>query len=165
MKCKRVKNLLIDYIDNELNQKLNRDIASHLDACPACRQMEQSLRLNVIQPLRQAKKEEVPERVWYQLKESIINRPQRSFLADLITRCSVYFQIKRPVLVPVTAMAMLVLLVSLFLFNSILDTQNTLNAYLADQADYLLQLAENGEEGYLGIQEVNLGTSIEKYFL
>jgi anti-sigma factor RsiW len=165
MKCSGVKNLLIDYIDNELSQKMGQDIARHLDNCPACRQMEQSLRQNIIQPLRQAKKEEVPERVWYQLKESIINRPQGSFLADLIARWSGYFQIKRPVLVPVTALAMVVLLVSLFLFNSILSTQNTLNAYLAEQADYLLQLAENGKEGYLGIQEFNLGTSIEKYFL
>jgi hypothetical protein len=127
--------------------------------------MEQSLRVAIIQPLRQAKRQEVPERVWYQLKETILNRKQPSYLTDLIARGFSYFQIKRPVLVPVTAMLMIALLVSALFFSRTPVSENGLSAYLEEQTSFILQLAENGEESYLGIEEVNLGTSIEKYLL
>ena len=42
---------------------------------------------------------------------------------------------------------------------------DSLNAYLNDQMNYILHLAENGEESYLGISEVSLDTSVEKYLL
>jgi predicted anti-sigma-YlaC factor YlaD len=165
MKCHKVKSLITEYIDNELNKNLSQDIARHLDTCPVCRQMEQSLRGAIIQPLSQAKMQAVPERIWYQLKDAIINRKQPSYLADLIARWFSYLQIKRPVLAPLTAMLIVALLVSVFFFGRIPTSQNGLSAYLAEQTSFILQLAENGEESYLGIEEVSLGTSIEKYLL
>jgi len=165
MKCSKVKALIMDYIDEELNRELSQDIASHLAACPSCKGMEQSLRQAVIEPLRQAEKIGVPDRVWYQLKEAIVNRKQRAFLPGLIAQWSGYFRISRPVLVPVAAMVVVVLLVSVFFFGRTFTTQDTLNAYLEEQAGFLSQLAENGEESYLGINEVSLGTSIERYLL
>ncbi len=155
----------MDYIDQELTQELSQDIARHLDICPSCKKMEQSLRQTVIQPLRQAEEQGVPDRVWYRLREAIINKKQRLFLPNLIAGWFGYFKIRRPVLVPVVAMAMVILLVSVFFFGKPTTTQDTLNAYLLEQASFLWQLAENGEGSYLGIDEVNLDTSIERYLL
>jgi len=36
---------------------------------------------------------------------------------------------------------------------------------MGEQMQFLSQLAENGEESYIGIEDINLGTSIEEYFL
>ena len=166
MKCNKVKALVMDYIDEELNQKLKHDLASHLESCPSCKEMEQTLRQTIIEPLRQAEKIKAPDRVWYQLKETIVNRKQRVSLPGLLAQWSGYFRIKRPVLVPVTAMIVVILLVSVFFFRKPpFTTQDTLNAYLEEQAELLSQLAENGEEDYFGIDDVSLGTSIERYLL
>ena len=165
MKCNRVEALIMDYIDGELNAALHKNVVRHLDICSSCKKMEQSLRRVIVEPLRQAGKIQAPDRIWYQLKEAIINKKEEFSLPNLIAEWSNYFRVKRPILVPVTVMIVVVLFIVTLFFGRILTTQNMLNAYMEEQVQFISQLAENGEESYFGIGEVNLGTAIEKYLL
>jgi predicted anti-sigma-YlaC factor YlaD len=165
MKCKRVKDLIVDYIDGEISQTLHKDITTHLETCPSCRELEQSLRRLAIEPLRQAEKAGVPERIWLKIKQAIVNKKQRLLIPDFINQLRYYFRIRRPVLVPVVSILVVILMISVLALRKNITTYNMLNAYLGEQAEFILQLAENGEESYFGIDEIDLGTSIEQFLL
>lgn len=165
MKCNKAQALIIDYIDGELNTALDKDITKHLDTCSSCKKMEQSLRKVIIAPLENAEKLKAPERIWYHVRDRILNEKKRSLLPNLVAEWSKYFRIKAPVLVPITVIIVAVLFVATLFFGRTFTTQNMLNTYMTDQVQFISQLAENDEESYFGIGEVNLDTAIEKYLL
>ncbi len=165
MRCEEVKELIMDYIDNEVSEALRKEIATHLDACSSCKRIEQSLRRTAIEPLRRLKRVEAPDRIWYQVRDAIVNKKVRCLFPFSIVEWFKYLRIRirKPVLVPVAITT--ILLVAILFSKKTLITQNGLNAYIEEQARFLSQLAENGEESYFGIDDVNLGTYIERYLL
>ena len=50
MNCEKIKNLLMEYIDGELDRALEKEIKGHLAACDKCRQAEEALMNAVIEP-------------------------------------------------------------------------------------------------------------------
>ena len=163
MKCEEIKNFIIAYIDGEISEALGNDIAKHLKVCSSCREKEQSLRCTVIEPLNKAEKVEAPERIWYQVRNTIINKKEKRLLARTAMEWLGYLRIRKPGLVPLAVT--IILFITVFLFRNTIITQKALESYIEEQTQFLSQLAENGEESYLGIEDINLGTSIEKYFL
>lgn len=79
MGCKMVKDLLTDYIDEELNQELRSEITRHLDSCSSCRELNESLNLLTGQ-FRQIPREEAPGRIWGQIREAITTKEKKHFL-------------------------------------------------------------------------------------
>ena len=92
MKCNEIKNLIMEYIDGELSENLSKDITKHLNTCQSCRRTEEYLRSVIIEPLRQAERIEVPERIWYQVKDTIVNKKEGFSIFRLITQLLGYFR-------------------------------------------------------------------------
>ena len=165
MDCNKIKELIGDYIDGEISTAQQDEISSHLKICPSCKRIEQSLRRAVIEPLRKAKKVEAPDRIWYQIKDTLEEKESRGYLPYLITEWINRLKIRKPALVPASVMVIAVLLFTVIFFRKAPTTEYILNTYIEEQMQFIWQLAENGEESYFDIDDVNLDTSIENYLL
>jgi len=158
MNCDKVKELLsTDYIDNEVDKELRLKIKAHLKGCKKCREFEEALKLTVVQPFDNAKRVEVPEGVWENVKERIGEGATRESvignLADLI-------KLRKPAFAMATAMALM--LMAFLIVKTPFNGQKTVNTYLEEQADFLIYLG--GENGDLS-GDAEFGTGVEKYFL
>jgi predicted anti-sigma-YlaC factor YlaD len=72
MRCKEIQKLLAtDYLDKEINEKALREIELHLENCPACRGLAEELK-EQRRLLRETKLEPAPERVWLNIRDTII---------------------------------------------------------------------------------------------
>jgi len=163
MRCSKARQFLMEYIDGELCQTLQRRIAEHLRNCRGCAEAEKELRTTAIEPFRKAEKYTVPETVWQKIKERITVsqpriwpvRPVKEFPALLF---------RKPVLVA-TAVCLLFLAVSAGVH---IRGQYVVRAYLQEQAEFLSYLAGENGQGYPepdGLNGLDLGTAIEKYLL
>lgn len=162
MRCEEIKDLIIDYIDGEVSEGLRRDIANHLEVCSSCKEKEQSLRRAVIEPLRKAEKVEAPEGIWYQVRDTIVNRKERRLLHHPVAEWIGYLRIRK---LRLAAAITVILFTGVFFFGKSLITRKALESYIEEQVQLLSQLAENGEESFFGINDINLGTSIERYLM
>lgn len=166
MKCDEVKELIMDYIDKEANESIRKDIATHLDTCASCKKLEESLRVKAIEPFRRAEQIKTPEEIWHKLRENIVNKNKRADLIGLLTQWRGYFQIKKPVLIPALTVITVMLFITVLFFGKTHTARNLLNAYLADQVQFVSDLANDDEENYFDLYyAVDLDTSIERYFL
>jgi len=95
MKCKRVKDLMSEYIDGEINESQRKDITIHLKSCASCKKIETSLRQTIIAPLKGAEKASVPEDIWHGLRSAITAGEEKNFVWVRP------LGIPRPVLVPI----------------------------------------------------------------
>ncbi|MBU1727529.1 MAG: zf-HC2 domain-containing protein, partial [Candidatus Omnitrophica bacterium] len=71
MQCKKAQSLLSGYLDNELSPIEQKFIKGHLAHCPACFKKEEELRAQQ-DILRNAKRRQVPEQVWQNIRETIV---------------------------------------------------------------------------------------------
>jgi len=154
MKCEEIKNFIIDYIDGEIDEAGYKNIKVHLDTCASCRRLEQSLRQAVIDPVKRAERVDLPEGMWQRISDRI-QRPSFKWTDAL--------RIKKPLLVPV-AVALVLFVVAFFLKEPPI-TENMLNEYIGENLDFLSELVENGDESYYTVEDIDLGTAIEKYLL
>ena len=154
MKCEEIKNLIIDYIDGEIDEAGYKNIKAHLDTCASCRKLEQSLKETVIDPIKMAERIDAPEGIWQRISDRI-QSPSFKWTDAL--------RIKKPLLVPVVV-ALTLFVVAFFLKKPPI-TENMLNEYIGEHVEFLSELAENGEDSYFALEDIDLGTSIEKYLL
>ncbi|MGB2629863.1 MAG: zf-HC2 domain-containing protein [Candidatus Omnitrophota bacterium] len=163
MKCDKVKKMLYDYIDGELDQKDRREVEGHLGACAKCRKFEENLRKLAVEPFEKAEKAVPPERIWSSIKEAIAQEAERkSFLET--TKEGFVAVFTRPRLAFATAGVATLVACLLILVNIYLKREDPVNSFLAEQAEFLVALGENGENG-TGIGDMDFGTDIEKYLL
>ncbi len=163
MKCNRIKDLIMDYIDSEGNEITRREIACHLDVCASCKRIEQSLRSNIVEPLRKSVKVEAPDSIWCEIKEDLTNRKAKPFLPYLLFQWMDYLRFKRPVLVAALAITVLFFVTTLYLIEGLV-TNNKVSSYMREELQFLSQLSGKGGYSFV-ISDMDLGTSIEKYFL
>ncbi len=151
MNCKKIQELLMaDYIDGEANEKMRQVIFNHLSACSECRQIKETLKQDVIDPLKAAEKQHPPDFVWENIKSGIIK--ERQYVPERIG-----FKILKPAfVVPAVAVVILILV---FIGGFPLKGNGKLDSYMVEQVEFIRALDSNG------IEADGLGTSIEEYLL
>jgi hypothetical protein len=187
MDCKQTKNLLFEFIDNELGQTAREQVEEHLKSCSSCREYEQWLRTSVIEPLRHTEELKAPEGIWEKIEEKIISEEKSFSLRGKILNWLKNFEIPSPVY---AGAGLLVAILALtLLLRQPEKSDDTVSSYIQDQLQFFSQLENKGgitepeiksqvsetpekplqqaegEENYLRLDDVNLGTTIEKYFL
>jgi len=187
MDCKQTKNLLFEFIDNELDQTALEQVEEHLKSCSSCREYEQSLRASVIEPLRHAEELKAPEGIWEKIEEKIISDEKSFSPREKILDWLKDFKFPSPVYAG-AGLLVAVLALTLY-FRQPEKPDDTVSSYIQDQLQFFSQLESKGDitgteikppvsetpekplqqaegkENYLRLDDVNLGTTIEKYFL
>ena len=167
MKCEQIKELIItNYIDGEISTSIQNEIKTHLITCSDCRQFEQAIRLSAIEPLKNAKREKVPEEVWHKIKKVIEKKDEKVTLKDIVYNLRTFIRARRPALALATVTT--VILIVLIIQKMPFEKPSALNTYLEEQVEFLANLNGangNGENGSSDIVYSGLGTDIEKYFL
>ena len=110
MNCKKIQELLMtDYIDGELNEKMQASILEHLATCDRCKRFEENLKEKVINPLKSVEKQYPPYFVWENIKNRIIkDRQSVSEKIDIVVTSklsSIFKTLKPAFAVPAIAIA------------------------------------------------------------
>jgi len=167
MKCEQIKELIItNYIDGEISTSIQKEIKAHLITCEDCRQFEGRVRLSAIEPLKNVKREKVPEEVWHKIKKVIETKDKKVTLKDVVYNLGTFIRVRRPALALATVTA--VILIALIIQKMPFEKPSGLNIYLEEQVKFLANLNGangNGENGSSDIVYSGLGTDIEEYFL
>ena len=151
MNCAKVEGLLFtDYIDDELDHKLLKKVKNHLNNCENCRRLEQDLRATVNTPSTETDEIELPETVWYGIKNRIDQ--EKTGQNDVNTnylkqRLGSIFSLRRPAFV-----FMSIIMTCLFgIYFAVLplsqksDTDEDLNNYLENNITFLTGSSLNDE--------------------
>ena len=164
MNCNQVRNLLSAYIDGEAEETLSRRIALHLKDCSACRRQEMDLRLMVIGPLNQTPEHPVPDHIWSNIRNRIINEELARQKRSLLERILSPFMIKRMALAFATITIFLAITVVFMRHRPLgVVADPTVANYLQEQAEFISHLS-NGVNGYVD-GNGGFGTSIEELLL
>jgi len=167
MDCERVKELINEYIDGELDEDLSKEITGHIKRCASCRAIKSELLDEVIIPLRKSERPAVPVSVWENIKERLPKGNTREArIWEYRGFPSAGFNIfRRPAMAALIGAAVLLAVfvpVALEMRSGYL-----VNTFLREQADFLSYLDNSyaeGENGYL-MNAADIGTDIEEYFL
>ena len=187
MNCHQIKDRLSEYIDEELDKAVEKQVADHIRTCSSCRELEEFLRNTLIKPFRNAETLKAPQTMW----ETIERRIAEEQPLSLTERMRNWFDI---ILSPVPAQAGAAIIIIILGVSSLLwqprKSQNLINSYFANQLQFFAQLEKTGEqdtlpvtsqvdttekqpppqmteqeETFLRLDNVNLGTTIEQFFL
>lgn len=164
MRCKRVKELLItDYIDNELDLNLRREVEAHAYNCKGCKEYMILIREKAVSVLEGANSEIPPDDVWKNIKESITADKSKACIAGTRWISNLRPAFNRGVFAFAATAAILIMIVS-FTVNRF-STERLVNTYLNKQVDFLYNLNGYNGNGEPLIGSVDFGTGIEEYFL
>lgn len=161
MKCDKIQELLkTNYLDGRLNSRQKEDIKQHLEICPQCHKLEKELQSQRAL-FKNIGKQEVPERVWHNIRETILAEnlnPELVVTNGIFQRLRELIFIPRPVFALASAFAA-VIFILVFTGISIHHQQSFIELNNEEIiSDYSLT---NGisNTGY------DLGINIEQYFL
>ncbi len=152
MNCAKVEGLLFtDYIDDELDHKLLEKVKNHLTNCENCRRLEQDLRATVNTPSTESDEIELPETVWYGIKNRIEDEKtgQNDLNINYLKqRIGPLFSFRKPAFV-----FMSIIIACLFgIYFAVLplsqkfDTDEDLNNYLENNITFLTGSSLNDED-------------------
>lgn len=159
MKCEKIQKLILtDYADGELDEKRRQEIAGHIAACESCRQLEEALKKQVIDPIRGTEHLEAPEELWERIKGAIKEPEGERTPQEIQEFLSNLFAARKPVLAVISLLV--VLLVGGIFTRSYFTEKSAMNVYLEDQLDFLEGLT-NGNGG----ADDNNGMWTEEFFL
>ncbi len=157
MECKKVREfILTDYSDGEVSEGLHREISVHLKACPACTEFQRRVSASALKPFKAIEPVEPPVSVWHNIREAI--REEERGPVSVVDRLMDMLERFMPLGKPVTAFGgvIAVMLILFFVVGVPMKKREDVNAYVREQAAFMLGSAE---------QDVNFGTAIEKYLL
>jgi predicted anti-sigma-YlaC factor YlaD len=160
MKCKRIQDLIMSgYIDGELKGSLLKRVQQHLSVCQQCKQFEQIVLKQAVNPFRQAQEIKPPEFVWEGIKEAIYAKEEErvSVLESLRGGLDSLLYAPKPALVFATA-AVIILLAVVFIRGPF-GVQRLPDSYLDEHLEVTSYL-EVSEAGSL-----DFGTAIEEYLM
>ena len=160
MNCERMKDLIGDYIDDELGEALREEVKKHLNACGKCRQMGEALRGLAIEPLKKAEKIKAPEEIWQRIRMRIEQEEVARLLPDLAEKLRAFARLRKPTFAVATCIT--IILAALLITRLPLNGQKALNAYIEEQIEFFSYLADEEEPDYSGM---DLGTAVEEYLL
>jgi len=156
---------MTDYVDGELGEEMRGKVLNHLKACEKCRQFEKVLKLEAVEPFKALKKETPPSFVWERIKERIVSLQGKTSERIVITlkeRFSGIFKTLKPAYA--ISAVVTVILLSVLVLKISFTRPRPLDAYLTEQAEYIINLDQNGASEN-GFSNESLGTSIETFFL
>ena len=165
MNCRKVKELLSGYIDKELPVELMEHVARHLESCDLCRKSEMDLRMLAVAPFRQAERLDVPDHLWSNIRNTIINQRTKEE-AGLVRRILRPFIMRKPVLAFAT-LTLCILFAVVFVTRHPFEKQDpAVTGLLQEQLDFMSQLSSGGPLTlYNGKGSNDFGTSIEEFLL
>ena len=159
MNCKEIQELIMtDYIDGEIEEKLEKEVREHLKSCSRCQEFEGSLRKEAIEPFKKVEPVSPPEFTWSKIKRRIEEEKTKGWLAGLGDGLRAIFTIRKPAVAAAT-IAVVILIIAVIFTQLPFSRRNGLNEYLAEQAEFLSYLDK--EE----TSSLDLGTNLEEYFL
>jgi hypothetical protein len=159
MKCDKIRELMLsDHADAELDARRQKTVEDHLKGCSACRLFREDLENAVIAPLKSAGHIEPPPSVWQNIKSRIEEREAFSPAAVFLDRLRGILSYARPALAAVVVSAFLIIGAALATYY--LTERNALNAYFAEQTDFMTSL-KNGN----GNSAEDIGIPAEDFFV
>ena len=167
MNCNKTQKLLLtNYSDSEIDERLLKKVENHLLSCNRCKQFLQTLQERAIEPFRNNQEVHVPEEIWQRIKNTIktIEKEQTGkLLHHLLNRIRFPFRVSRPVFAGI--MSALVIIMSVIIIRVSINKKDSINIYLQAQLDFLFYLVSDDDTDGFGIDDPDLGTKIEKYFM
>jgi hypothetical protein len=106
MNCKDVKNLIEDFIENNINEEIKKEINHHMSQCMDCKN-EYNLAKSSIEALSNAKAIAPPEDMWKKVNKKILERQSKP---------SGFFI--KPILLPAALCTFIICFISLFCINN-----------------------------------------------
>ena len=85
MRCKSVKKMLIEYIDEDLSQEQNTSIKKHLKECPDCKKLLEDFK-KIANSAGKLEKHSPPKETWSKIEARINAGQNESFTPDLERR-------------------------------------------------------------------------------
>jgi len=166
MNCKKIRELIMtDYLDGEISQRLKEEVEKHLSSCYRCREFKQTVMKEAVEPFRVSGENKPPDYLWYRIKDAIAAKEEKEAVS-VFRRMRIFwehiFSFPKPVFALATISA--VILTAVVLTKLPLNNQKTVNKYLEEQLDFLVNL-DVDEPDYFDTGIVDLGTSIEEYLL
>jgi predicted anti-sigma-YlaC factor YlaD len=161
MQCKEVQELIkSDYLDKEIDQPTQRQIAEHLAQCSLCRGLEEELQAQRAL-FQKAKRFEPPERIWLNIRDAIVSERMEiedSAGSGIIERLKGMFAKPRPVfaLASVLAVTIFVVVLAGGLISKRQFIGSTGNSDIFSAYSFSSDNSDSTGD---------MGTSIEKYFL
>ncbi|MEE8359708.1 MAG: zf-HC2 domain-containing protein [Candidatus Omnitrophota bacterium] len=154
MDCKKIRDLLSEYIDSELNGRLSVEINQHLSSCDGCRQIHEAILGSSVNILRRSERTKAPEDLWERIKAGLEEKkPNRPF-APLF--------IQQPAFSLATAVAIIIIAITAIKLPG--RETGVVASYMEDQIEFFEYLA-NGNGLGQEAEMIDLGTAIEKYLL
>ncbi len=165
MDCARVQDyILTDYLDGCMRGEAKEELEAHLLQCPRCREFASQARQEVIEPFEQIEREQTPETVWANIKESL---EEREALPDVFHSFRPWPDILKKLVIPRPAWvlaSLLFLVIMTFVVRQHSLNQTYVETQSKEHVEYLAFMigypdSLNGEDqgGY--------GTYIEEIFL
>jgi len=154
MGCKRIRDLLSEYIDGELDSRLSAEIKQHLLSCDGCRQIHEAILESSVNPLMGSEKLKAPKHLWGQIRDSIEETEIKRALLPLFAH--------KPAFSLVTAAV--IILIAIVAIKLPGKEANTVASYMEDQLEFFKYLADENGAGQ-DADMIDIGTDIEKYLL
>jgi hypothetical protein len=174
MKCTEIRELLAsDYLDGELGEGAQGEVAAHLETCAGCRRYAEIVRRAAAEPFRNAARTPAPASLWLKVQRGIAHEQERG-IRPVLTR--VWRSLRLPAYATAAAA-----IVALFLLRTPFpvpggtripsDDTEELQAYLREQLSILAYNGNNGSgessngDTANGSSSANYGTLVEEYLM
>ena len=162
MNCKECRNLLMEFIDNELSYDMYQAVTDHVQTCTVCSREEKE-QGRIVQTLRSAAKFNPPARVWSSIQGKIEKQKETTHSNDFVVLIRALTSPQRMKLVAMAASILLIVSVLITMHSVFVGKE--VNAYLEESAYFMAQLSYNEDENLFTIDDVKFGTMIEDCFL
>lgn len=159
MKCEKIKKLILtDYADGELPESIQRKVASHLEKCASCRELEETLKEKIIMPIKETEHVDPPEEVWSRIAERIESPVRESFSLNMREFLDSLLAVRKPALAVISFL--IIVLVGGVFTRTYFIQRNMPDVYIEEQFSFLESLT-NGN----GDLENGNGMWTEDFFL
>jgi anti-sigma factor RsiW len=167
MKCTKVNELLLTYIDGALDHVQTQEIAEHLKECSACKKLEDSLK-ETLQPFHAVTQHiEAPATLWPNIKAAILVKQHKKSTVEVITDWINPLWLRRGA--PIAVAASVILFVSVFFTQKYIADQKardaSLGMYLEEQMLFYSQLDKKNKYSLWDVANAKFNTSIENFLL
>lgn len=166
MNCKKIqKQILTDYIDEQIGQDQKRLIEDHLSSCVHCREFAETAKTSIISPFFNIEKVVPSDQVWLNIKESIEQEPVNENLGyyeDFFRRLKDMIAPKRLAYALAGVFVIILVAMAAIKINQPLQEIAVRETQQESEAiTYLVKAIQDDELDENG----DYGTAIEEYFL
>ena len=157
--CKQIKDwILTDYVDGQLDAVQKAQVDEHLGHCLSCQELAKEVKLNLVTPLEQSSRMQVPEDVWHQISRKIqAPKEVKESVADRIARW--LSDIPLPRLIPALGSFVVIVFLATSVLLDQVSKQQTQEKSATEVAEVLMLTSVSTQMDSLS------GTPIERYFL